>query len=234
MAKAKAADEPALFEDGELPAVADNIAQAAQDAYNEAAKALPWRQSTSLTKARQAALRRAVQDFGGLAGFKAAIARAAKSPFLLGHTGRTGVYKNWRPTLAFFCQPKSIENLMDGVYDGEIEEVGPKKLHIPTQYQPPHLKPVEPFKTTETQEFRLEAMAASYHKVGRYKDEARVLEQLAKLTGRPFVMTPAPDVAGLTIPPKEPEPPRRPPPTVTTMEPDWEGDIPEGADYGSE
>lgn len=246
MPKAKPA-APALFADGELAEAPDNIVQSAYDAYNETAATLPWRQATVLTKARRATLKRAVQDYGGLAGFKAALARAAKSPFLLGHTGRSGVYKNWKPDIDFFCQPKSIGKLLDGVYDGDVEDLAPKKLFIPSAYQPPHLKPAAPF-VPEPRDVRLAGMVATYRKRGWW-DKANTIEQeLANLEGRPAVLVPAPDVAHLSTPPTngprvQPAvdesklgPSRRNernysdsiPPIVTDVDPGWDH-IPEGA-----
>lgn len=228
---------PALFEDGELAAAPDSLVQAAVDCYNETAKALPWRQSTSLTEARKTALRRTIKDYGGILGFKTAMARAAKSPFLLGHTGRTGVYKSWRPTLAFFCQPKSIENLLDGVYDPEPEV--PKRIHLPNVgFKPPHLKNMPAF-VPEPREVRLSAMIASYRKHGDYQRANKIEEELATLENRPAVLVPAPDVAWVTMPPSSKEQPRgyqtgtdRPKPSIITDVPEWNDDmIPEDA-YG--
>jgi hypothetical protein len=234
MAKPKAA---ALFEDGELADAPDSLVQSAQDCYNETAKGLPWRQSTSLTEARKTALRRAVKDYGGLVGFRAAMVRAAKSPFLLGHTGRTGAFHNWKPTLAFFCQPKSIENLLDGVYDPEPE--APKRLHLPTVgFKPPHLKNMPAF-VPEPREVRLAAMIASYRKHGDYQRANKIEEELAALENRSPVLVPAPDVAWVTAPAASNEKARgyrtgtdRPKPSAPVTDvPDWsDGFIPEGSD----
>lgn len=219
----------ALFEDGELAAVPDNIIQSAQDCYNETARGLPWRQSTSLTEARKTALRRAVKDYGGIVGFRAAMTRASKSPFLLGHTGRTGAFHNWKPTLAFFCQPKSIENLLDGVYDPEPE--APKRIHMPTVgFKPPHLKEMPAF-VPEPREVRLATMIASYRKYGDYQRANKFEEELAELQKRPAILVPAPDVAWVTTPPRAAASVRAAPPSVTDI-PDWLDDmIPEDA-YG--
>ncbi len=206
--------EPALFGDGELAAAPDNIVRDAQDCYNETAKGLPWRASTSLTEARRTALRRAVKDYGGLAGFRAAMERAAKSPFLLGKTGRTGIYKTWKPTLAFFCQPKSIENLMDGVYDPEPEET--KRLVLPTTWKPPHLRDQKPF-VPEPIEVRLASSIVSYRKIGNYARANEIELRLAEIEKRPPVLVPSPDARDPdVVPPKPMNGHDKPAPTVKT------------------
>lgn len=207
--------EPALFQDGEIAGIPDKIAQSAFDAWNETAKPLNWRAALVLTDARRKTLRRAVKDYGGLAGFREALVRASKSPFLLGHVGRSGAHKDWKPDLDFICQPKSIIRLLEGFYDGEIEQT--KKVYIPQGYQPPHLKPTVPF-VPEPRDVRLAAMVVSFRKVGKWADANRIEEELAKLQARPPVLVPAPDVAHLGMP----ERPARTVPKPTITDTEWD------------
>lgn len=196
MPKAKA---PTLFGDDDLNGAPDSTVKAAHDCYNATAKDLPWRQATLATEAARKTLRRALRDYGGIVGFQAAMLRAARSPFLLGSSGRTGVYKNWRPTLAFFCQPKSIENLLDGVYDPVPEE--PKRLYIPPPQAAYRRKEEAPF-VPESQEVREQAMIDSYRRHGKYADANRIEQARADRLGVPAVLVPDPAVAWVTAPPK--------------------------------
>lgn len=211
------AEQPSLLPEGEIAGAPDGIVRAALDCYNDTAKGLPWRQANCATEECRSKLRKAVKSYGGIVGFKAAMIRASKSPFLLAHTGRTGVYKNWKPTLAFFCQPKSIDSLLDGVYDPEPEE--PAKVIIPSTWKPPHLAEQKPF-VAEPKEVRLAAMIVSYRKHGYY-DKANAIEtELAALEGRPATHVPAPEVAREGLPEQTRPAPRKPAPTITDV-PDW-------------
>lgn len=66
-------------------------------------------------------------------------------------------------------------------------------------------------RANETREERLTGMILAYRKVGKYSDANRLEEELAKIEGRPPVLVPAPDVAHVGMPDKEPAPVRPPP-----------------------
>lgn len=107
-----------LFSDGELPGMVPKIVQQAVDTYNAIAALAGWRKAAVLDASRRRAIPRAIKDYGGLAAWKAALERAARSAFLTGKAPTKGNgHENWRPTLDFFLQPKSIRNLLEGVYD---------------------------------------------------------------------------------------------------------------------
>ncbi len=88
----------------------------------------------------------------------------------------------------------------------------------------------------ETAADRLTSMVASYRKHGFWDKANAAEEELARLLGRPPVLVPAPDVAGLGMPPKPAAPSnwtaksyegRKAEPSITDVE--WSDDIPEDA-----
>lgn len=91
--------------------------QQVMDLYNEFAAIAGWRKSTVCDDGLQVAIRKRMKTYGGLAGFKTALERAAKSSFLAGKTGRQGQHERWKTNLAFLMQEKSCRNLLEGVYD---------------------------------------------------------------------------------------------------------------------
>lgn len=246
----------ALFDEGELADVPERLLTDAVAAYNAIAatvnatmKSIQWREAKVLTSARRKRLKVAVADYGGLRGFKAELEQAAKNDFLIGKEGRTGNHSGWKPDLDFFCQPKTITKILEGAW-APSEPVG-KKLFIPTPYQPPHLKPAEPF-VPEDPDVRDAALIVSWRKVGKWDRANAVEERMAKRQGRPPVLVPAPDVAGIGMPPK---PETRPAdngrfagktaasgrvdrfsdqtlPAAVDIE--WNDDIPEGAEHDAD
>ncbi|MGH2342770.1 hypothetical protein ACRC7T_14945 [Segnochrobactraceae bacterium EtOH-i3] len=89
----------------------DDIVEAF-DAYNEAARGAGWPVALDLSAERRAGLARRLAECGGVAGWRAAMARARASPFLCGDNP-----KGWRASLKFFLQKSSFQNLREGSYD---------------------------------------------------------------------------------------------------------------------
>lgn len=106
-----------LFGDDELQGRPPPTVQKAVDLYNAIAEPLGWRKVVVLDSARRRSIPRAVKDYGGLGGFKAALERASRSSFLTGKVKAGNGHEGWKPSLDFFLQPKSIRNLLEGVYD---------------------------------------------------------------------------------------------------------------------
>lgn len=106
-----------LFRDGELADAPSPVETNALAMWNEAAASSGWPRASILTDKRRKGLQRAVQDCGGLAGWKAALARAQKSDFLTGRSGRSGAHANWRPDLEFFLRPAQLLKLIEGGWD---------------------------------------------------------------------------------------------------------------------
>jgi hypothetical protein len=102
-----------------LPAVADKTMPAIE-AYNLVAKELDWPQAVQISDARISKLRKRLEECGGLAGWRAAMARARGSPFLRGESGRDKAHEKWVPDLDFFLQQASFTKLMEGKYDDRI------------------------------------------------------------------------------------------------------------------
>ncbi len=86
-------------------------------AYNEVAERLKWRLSTVPTDKRERALRKALPVYGGIEGWKAALARAERSAFLTGKSKPGNGHEAWKPSLDFFLQEKSMVTLLEGGYD---------------------------------------------------------------------------------------------------------------------
>lgn len=155
----------------------------------EAARQTHWTTHRFINGPMRASIKARMDEAGGLETWREAIGIAARSDFLTGKIkGRDG--KPFKMSLLFMLQPSSFLKILDGFYTREPEQ--PKRLHIPTGYQPPHLKPAEPF-IPEPREVRLAAMIHSFRRVGRWKDaNAREIE-LAELQGRPAELVQAPE-----------------------------------------
>lgn len=82
------------------------------EAYNATATRAGWPKATKLTGTRAAALKRRIAEAGGLEGWNAALAKAARSSFLCGGSDR-----GWRADLDFFLQAKSFLAVTEGKYD---------------------------------------------------------------------------------------------------------------------
>lgn len=82
----------------------------AVDVWNDLAGNHGLAKVQKLTKERSGKLKARLKDCGGIEGWKAALAKVAASPFLLGETG-------WRADFDFLLQPSSFIKLMEGSYD---------------------------------------------------------------------------------------------------------------------
>ena len=94
-----------------LPQDIEPFAEAVS-AYNLTAASVGWPKAQRLTPPRRAALRKRLEECGGLDGWESAMAKARASPFLTGDNDR-----GWRPDFDFFLQAKSFNKLMEGAYD---------------------------------------------------------------------------------------------------------------------
>jgi uncharacterized protein YdaU (DUF1376 family) len=112
---------PPAAESAELPigvsqAKPDEIQQAVE-IYNAIAKPLGWPECKKTNDFRKSKLRTRLKDFGGIPGWRDAMTRASKSPFLRGEQRRSGSHENWRPDLDFFLQEQSFIHLIEGKFD---------------------------------------------------------------------------------------------------------------------
>lgn len=94
------------------PPPASDPVDEAVGAYNLMAGEAGWPKAQRVTAARRAALKARLRECGGIEGWRAAMAKARASPFLMGDHDR-----DWRPGLDFFLQAKSFTKLMEGAYD---------------------------------------------------------------------------------------------------------------------
>lgn len=114
-----------LFADGELAEQPEKLVTDALAAYNEVAKRQGWGTAEVLTKARRAAIKRAVQDYGGLHGWKRALEIAAKSNFINGKVRPKDDRKQFRATLDWFCRPATVPKILEGFYGDDSVPVVP-------------------------------------------------------------------------------------------------------------
>lgn len=232
MPKAKA-EQPPLFEVDEIAPTPDKVTTDALAVFNEVAgrvnleaKAIIWRLAKVLTDARRKRLKVAVQDCGGIAGWRKALDDASRNNFLLGKEGRTATHRNWSPDLDFFLQPKTVLKMIEGAYSPSLET--PKRLLIPMAYAPRPGQNEKPF-VPESQDVRELAMIDSYTRHGRYADANRIAQARADRLGQAAVLIPDPAVAMEGMPAKATVAPKKPP-TVTDVPPDWADEpIPESA-----
>ena len=109
-------------EEDSPPDPPDDVQQA-YDTYCESARQHGWvvPKSTKPAKSRVPKLRARLRDAGGLAGWREAVARVARSPFLMGKTDH-----NFRMHLDFLLQESSFLKLTEGRYDGPDKPEGPQ------------------------------------------------------------------------------------------------------------
>jgi hypothetical protein len=118
MAKAKTAAEQTSLLDGVAPAPG-KVIEEAQAAWNEYATKYKWKQCRVLDKTRQAAMKRAVGDYGGLAGFRAALASVAKNRFVQGKIAPREGYKQFVANIDWFCRPVTVRKVLEDAYEDE-------------------------------------------------------------------------------------------------------------------
>lgn len=86
--------------------------QGAVDAWNATADRTGLPKVQRLTEPRGKALRKRLDECGGLSGWLTALVKLEASSFL---TGRSG--KDWRANFDFVLQPSSFQKLLEGAYD---------------------------------------------------------------------------------------------------------------------
>jgi hypothetical protein len=127
MAKAKTAPEQIPLLDG-VAAAPGKVIEEAQSIWNEFATKYKWKQCRVLDKARQAAMKRAVGDYGGLAGFRAALASVAKNRFVQGKVAPREGYKQFVANIDWFCRPVTVRKVLEDAYEDEGADTPPQSL----------------------------------------------------------------------------------------------------------
>ena len=97
----------------------------AKEMYNKAKEGLPWAEWRDLSPTRIKALKARLKACGGLVGWQAALDRARASPFLRGETPRSKGHEGWKVGIDFFLQQRTFTKLMEGFYDGGVNNSSP-------------------------------------------------------------------------------------------------------------
>lgn len=116
MAKAKADQLDMLSGVAAPPA---KVVEAAQQIWNEFATLYGWRKCNSLDKARQAAIKRALGDYGGLTGWREALAGVSKNRFVQGLVAPTNGHRQFKAHIDWFCYTKTVRQFRDEWYEDE-------------------------------------------------------------------------------------------------------------------
>lgn len=97
------------------------VVQAAADSWNEYAERFKWRKANVLDKARRATIARAVGDYGGLAGWRAALEKVSKDRYVqaLVPPAPGSKFRQFRAHIDWFCQAKTIRQVGDEFYEDE-------------------------------------------------------------------------------------------------------------------
>lgn len=124
----KSDDAPSLpgFGDGEIAAHPSRLVRDAFDTYNDYARRNKWVVTTVLDEGRQRAIKKALVTYMGLDGWQKQLEKATKSDFLMGRVAPKPGWRQFKMTLDFLLQPKSIRSLIDGIYNGESDTVATK------------------------------------------------------------------------------------------------------------
>lgn len=114
-----------LFGDDELAPAPEKLCVDALAVWNGIAPDAGWPAARFLTASRRAALRRAIKDYGGLAGWKTHLTAASKNDFLTGKTDRDPKHRNWRPDIDWFLKPANVLKVLEGKWPANTGEVTP-------------------------------------------------------------------------------------------------------------
>lgn len=124
---------PALFTEGELPPKAPSLAQAGFDLWQEFARRNKWQVATDCGPTYQAALKRAIPEYGGLQRMRTVLEMLERSDFYMGRVPPTGKYtKPFRARLVWFLRPSTVLELKEQLYNGGLDPVtiAPEKGRI--------------------------------------------------------------------------------------------------------
>lgn len=99
----------------------------AQAAWNDYAVRFKWRECKVLDRALRASIARAVEDYGGLVGFRASLAKVAKNRFVQGMVAPTTGHKQFKANIVWFCRAQTIRNVVEDFYEDEGADV--RALH---------------------------------------------------------------------------------------------------------
>lgn len=96
----------------------------ARKLWNEAAKAIKARTCLGLDKRRRGALRKRLDEVGGLAAWAALMDKIRASGFMRGERGRQPPHEHWKPSLDWLCRPETMLKLREGAFDDDKPQAG--------------------------------------------------------------------------------------------------------------
>jgi hypothetical protein len=119
MPRKRAPEGPSLFGEDEIADMPAKVVTDAQAIWNEYAEKYKWGRCTVLDKARRASIARAVQDYGGLVGFRSNLDKITRNRFLMGRVPpRTG-FKQFRATIDWFIQASTVRKVIEDFYEAD-------------------------------------------------------------------------------------------------------------------
>jgi DNA-binding transcriptional ArsR family regulator len=96
-------------------------ADLAIDAFNESAENGPkWIKCVVRTANRRKLIEARLKEVG-LDGWRAAVARAARSDFLSGRAKRSAGHENWKVDIAWFAKAESFAKIIEGKFDNRTD-----------------------------------------------------------------------------------------------------------------
>lgn len=95
------------------------IVEEAQAIWNEHAAIYKWKKCQVLDKARQASIKRAVGDYGGIAGWRSSLSSVAKNRFVQGMIAPREGYKQFVANIDWFCRPVTVRKVLEDFYEDE-------------------------------------------------------------------------------------------------------------------
>lgn len=113
------AEQVALFADGELAEAPSPLVAEAQAIWNEYATKNKWKKCVVLDKARRAAMSRAIQDYGGLVGWRAALQKVERNRFVMGKIPPRDGLKQFVANIDWFCRAVTIRKVFEDFYEDD-------------------------------------------------------------------------------------------------------------------
>ena len=104
-------------------------------AYNALAKPngpTQWPACNKVTEKRARAIAKMLDDesTGGLDGWRATLARAARSSWLNGSKPRGNGHENWQPDILYLARPDTIAEISEGKHDDKTARLDPKQQPV--------------------------------------------------------------------------------------------------------
>lgn len=122
------AEQVALFADGELAEAPSPLVTEAQAIWNQFAEKNKWKKCVVLDKARRAAMSRAIQDYGGLVGWRSALQKVERNRFVMGKIPPKDGHKQFVANIDWFCRAVTIRKVFEDFYEDDGGQDGVKSF----------------------------------------------------------------------------------------------------------